>query len=499
MKVVCKLATSPLSYARQLLTILDNDRDNSLLKIEAYLDGKQAFPYMPDLADAEYKMLAKRAVTNVMGFILSTSSQTLFVDQFRPGRESGVVVKPDAIAAVQPEWDHWQKSRLDARQAAVHRGALAYGHSFVVTEKTGKGVISKGLSALRTSAVFADPANDLTPLAALTITEFAGADPEKDLGRARMWDGEYEYEVTFKTMSDPDSVTVKKVKKHGALECPVTRFAPMVDLDGNAIGVIEPMFEIQDRLNQTIFDLLVVQSFASFKVRTVTGMAPPMKMKAVKDETTGEIIDWEVETDADGKPIPEDVNLTAKRMFWAEDQEVSFGTLDETPLDGFIKAIDLAFRHMAAISQTPPHHILGEIANLSAEALLAAETALNRKVAEFKGAFGESWEQVFRVSAQIGGHEGADDFAGEVLWRDMEQRSLAQAGDALGKLADSLEIPKRGLWPRIPGATATELAYWEDLRETDSPEVALGTSLRRAAGTPRPPALRALPSDPAVV
>jgi hypothetical protein len=184
--------------------------------------------------------------------------------------------------------------------------------------------------------------------------------------------------------------------------------------------------------------------------------------------------------------IPDQVNINARRWMWAEDEHVKFGTLDETPLDGFISAIDLAFRHIAALGQVPPHHLLGQIANLSAEALTAAETALERKVQEFKSSFGESWERVFRLAMKMLGENGADDFNAEVIWRDMEQRSLAQAGDALGKLREQLGIPARGLWARVPGATASELRQWEQLADEEEPSTVLARTLQSATqnGTP---------------
>src|SRR5690606_34025405 len=162
--------------------------------------------------------------------------------------------------------------------------------------------------------------------------------------------------------------------------------------------------------------------------------------------------------DAAGNPIPAPINHNARRFLFAEDSDVQFGSLPGGPLSPLIDSIDMSIRHLAAVSQTPPHHLLGQIANLSAEALQAAETALSRKISEFRAAFGESWERVFRLAGELDGQSGAaDDYMGEVLWRDMESRSLSQAADALGKLGEQLGIPKRGLWKRVPGVTQTEL------------------------------------------
>ncbi|MFF9644738.1 phage portal protein [Kitasatospora aureofaciens] len=471
--IILAASVSPAALARQLLAVLGRDGAR-LRRIDDYLHGSHDDPYMPPQADDEYRLLARRAVSNWMPLLVSTPAQALYVDAFRPGESDGRVQA--AADSTTVEWEHWQRSRLDARQAAVYRGALTYGHSFTVTERSRAGQIrTKGLSALRTAALFEDPANDDTPFAALTVTAWPTSD---DPGRARLWDARNEYAVRFLSLDDPSSIAVSDARRHGASECPVTRFAASVDLEGRTVGVIEPMMALQDRINQSVFDLLLAQTYGSTKVRTVSGMAPPIQ----RDPETGEPV-----LDAAGNPVPLPINHNAKRFLFAEDPDVRFGSLDETPLQGFIDSIDMSVRHLSAASQTPPHHLLGQIANLSAEALLAAETALSRKIAEFRVAFGESWERVFRLAAELAGNlASAGDYRGEVMWRDMESRSLAQSADALGKLREQLGIPARGLWARVPGVTQTELEDWEQKAEEDDSVGQLATALKRA--TPEPAA-----------
>lgn len=480
--------TSPASLAKELLAILDRD-EVRLQRIDDYTHGKHDDPYMPPQADDEYKLLAQRAVSNWMPLLIGTPAQALYVDGFRPGKsEQGLPVQSSSSSSA---WTHWQRSRMDARQAAVYRGALGFGHSFVLTEKTKKGVMSKGLSAKRTAALYEDPANDETPYAALTIVSRPKG---KTLGKARMWDGKFEYAVTYEDLSDPETVRVGAGKRHGASECPVTRFAASVDLDGRTVGVIEPMIALQNRINQTIFDLLVAQTYTSHEVRYATGMAPPMQMEMI-DENGAVVtdpslaVDSRPRLDGSGNPVPAQINHNARRFLFAEDPDVKFGSLPAGPINSLIDSVDMSIRHLAAVSQTPPHHLLGQIANLSAEALLAAETALSRKIAEFRSLFGEAWERVFRLAAELEGEVGAaDDFAGEVQWRDMESRSLAQAADALGKLADQLGIPKRGLWKRVPGVTQTEYEDWEQMAEDDDSEAKLANALTRATPSSITPA-----------
>ncbi|MEU1309171.1 phage portal protein [Streptomyces cinnamoneus] len=460
-------SASPVALARQLLAILNRDGAR-LARIDAYLHGRHDDPYMPPQADDEYRLLARRSISNWLPLLVGTPAQALYVDGHRSGSPGGGLPAPAETTSV--EWAHWQRSRLDARQAAVYRGALAYGHSFTVTEKSHSGQVrTKGLSALRTTALYEDAANDETPYAALTVTVWPMGETR---GQARLWDARHEYAVAFRALDDEKGITVSEPRRHGASECPVTRFAASIDLEGRTLGVIEPMIALQDRINQTIFDLLLSQTYGSTKVRTVTGMAPPVR----RDPETGEAL-----LDDHGNPVPLPINHNARRFLFAEDPDVRFGSLDETPLGGFIDSVDMSIRHLAAVSQTPPHHLLGQIANLSAEALLAAETALSRKIAEFRTAFGESWERVFRLAAELSGNgSSAEDHMGEVIWRDMESRSLAQSADALGKLAEQLGIPRRGLWRRVPGVSQTEYEDWEAMAEEEDSAGQLATALTRA-------------------
>lgn len=493
-----------LGQIRKCLRILNNDMKR-LEKIDRYSRGDHDDPYIPDLADAEYKLLAKRCVTNVTGFVVGTVGQALYVDGFR---------RSDSLKRgreVEPEWEHWQNSRLDARQNAVYRGALTFGHAFVVTERVGDRVLSRGLSPLRTAAIYADPSVDEDALMVVHVKEHPVAVDGKNVpGEAVAWDDTFVYEVAFDSWSDLSKVRIRESVRHGLSQNPVTRFAASVDLEGRTVGVIEPLIPLQDRLNQTVFDCLVVQSGSSFKVRTISGMAPPMKTEPVYERPNGtpadpndrgEVIGAKAVIDpSTGRPIPASVNINARRVMFAEDPEVRFGTLDETPLDGFIASIEMSFKHISALSQTPPHHLLGQIANLSAEALQAAETSLQRKVAEFQSMFGESWERVFRIAAALAGDDSlVDDVSGEVIWRDMEQRSLAQAGDALGKLTEQLKIPPRGLWTRVPGVTRSEILQWERLADEEDSAGQLAAAINRASssGAPsfRSPVLDTGPAD----
>lgn len=446
------MSEAVISEVRSCLETLERDRPK-ISRLSRYIDGKQDPPYIPDHADAEFKQLAKRSITNVLPLLIDSSAQALYVDDYRApdGEKAGSVgAKGDSAF-----WLHWQASRLDARQSPLWRSALGVGQSFVLTEKQSDGEIrSRALSPSNTTALF-EWGDWLDPRVALTVTQEPSA---KEPGKAYFWDHKDRYEVTFKrAWRRKGGVTIGKRVAHGAKRCPVTRISPHVDVDGNAVGIVEPLMPLQDRINQSVFDLLIAQTYTSFEVRTVTGMAPPMLMELdVNGEPTPKL-------DANGQPMPDRTALNARRMLFAEDSDVKFSSLPGGNLSGIIEAIDTAFRHFCAIGQIPPHYILGEIVNVNAEALKAAGVALERKNSEIAASFGEAIERIDRVFREIAGKPTNPGDFGEVIWRDLSTSSLAQTADALGKLAESLGIPKQGLWSRVPNVTRQEREDWERL------------------------------------
>lgn len=439
----------------------DQERLN---KVDRYMRGDHDGPYTPTTATAEYKLLATRCVSNWMPLLVKTPSQAMAVSGYRrTGSTDGVVA---------PEWLEWQRNRMDSRQTAVHRASLAYGLAYVTVLKDALGrPKARGVSPRRMFAWYADPASDELPLWALEMSRLPDPNNAKDVASGTLYT---QRNVITVEVSGGQEATVKQtasaphgITLDGAPVCPVVRFAPDIDLEGRVTGVIEPQIPVQDKINQTNFDLLVAQTFGSFKVRYATGMAPEFET----DPATGEVI-YDSTT---GKPKPIPVRADASRFMMADDPDTKFGQLDETPLGGFLDAIEAGVKQLAAVSQTPPHYLLGSVVNLSAEALAAAEAALTRAVTEYQNALGEAWELVLALFSSILGREY--DPEAQVTWADFESRSLAQTVDALGKAVQMLHVPPRALWPRIPGVTGKDVEEWKDIAEADNSEARMANAM----------------------
>ncbi|MGG7570384.1 phage portal protein [Streptomyces sirii] len=454
--------SSPVELAELGFSRLRADRER-LDRIDRYMRGEHDGPYIPRSATEEYKLLAKRAISNWLPLLVKTPSQAMAVDGYR--RSAG----PDEATPEETpvEWRAWQDNRMDARQTPVHRAALTYGQAFatVLRDPTDPArPVIRGVSPRLMHASYEDPAADALPLWALQVETVPDAEGVE--ARAWLYDATHVYDFLVGGKGGPRFLASRP---HGMGVCPVVRFAPDIDLEGRVTGVVEPMIPIQDRVNQTVFDLLVSQTFGSFKVRTISGMAPEFR----RDPETGEIL-----YDANGRPQVIPIQADASRFLVAPDADTKFSQLDETPLSGFLDAIELATKHLAALSQTPPHYLLGSMVNLSAEALAAAESALSRAVDEYKHSMGESWELVLFLCATVVGTE--PDARAEVLWKDAESRSLAQTVDALGKAVQMLQVPARAMWSRIPGVTARDVEEWAQIQEADDPGLRMADAMASA-------------------
>jgi hypothetical protein len=216
---------------------------------------------------------------------------------------------------------------------------------------------------------------------------------------------------------------------------PVVRFLNVIDLDEDHLGEIERLIPIQDQVDDTTFSLLVAQRYAAFRQRWIIG--------------------WTAESEE------QKLKASAARLWTFEDnpQDISIGEFEQTELKGYLDSREASLRHAATIAQVPAHELIGQMVNLSAEALVAAEASQRRKVTERQMSFGESWEQVLALAGAF--EDIPLDSSAQVRWRDTESRALSATVDALGKMSQMLGVPPQALWERIPGVTQQDVERWK--------------------------------------
>lgn len=419
--------------AKLLLRYHESEREK-LDTVRRYWKGLQRLPaIVPQSAPREVAEMAKLVRINVCEIIVDSLAQSLFVDGFRVARQEGNLVV----------WDAWQANRFDREQSGVHRAATAYGTSYVVVTPSQGTAPPKlrGVSPRRLTALYGEDPD--WPVAAL---ERRGGD------LWRLYDEAMVYELMRDTDGGPAGLVIYDEWEHGFDVPPVVRFRDTVDLDADddvdevsdrlVLGQVSPMIPLQDQMDVTTFGLMVAQHYGAFRQRWILG--------------------WVAESEA------QQMKASAAHMMTFDEhpEDIKVGEFGQTLPDGYIKSRQETARFAATLSQTPVHELIGQMINLSAEALAAAEAGRGRKVDERKTGYGESWEQVFQLVGQLVGEDVPDN--SEVVWRDTSARSFAAIVDGLGKLAQTLGVPPQALWERIPGVTQQDVERFRSMAaETD--------------------------------
>jgi len=248
---------------------------------------------------------------------------------------------------------------------------------------------------------------------------------------------------------------------------------PLVELPNKPMLVDEPISDVsgvvamQDAINLVWAQLFTASDYASFPQRVVLGAERPMIPKL---NSAGEIV---------GKQPVDLAKFAVDRVAWITGKDAKIAEWQAANLEAYTKVIEVAVGHLAAQTRTPQHYLIGKMANLSGDALLAAETGLVKRVDEKKLWFGQAMREVARLIYLARGEDAKARAmrAGAVLWADSESRSYAQLADALVKLKD-IGFPFEWLALRY-GLTPTEVADVVAMREREAEmdPIAAATSL----------------------
>ncbi|WP_314325450.1 phage portal protein [Paenarthrobacter ilicis] len=397
---------------------------------------------IPRKSDRELKALRNLSETPWLGLVVTTLAQMISMQGISCSSNRDLTAM----------WMPWLRNDMAVRQQAVTRATLAYGYSYTTVLPGDLGAVMRGISPRDMYAVYQDIAVDEYPMYGLRVIN--GNPGNRGL---RVIDEE----AVHLLAEDNGKLEYIEPQFHDVGVTPIIRDTNQMDLEGRSPGEVEPFIPVAKRINKTSYDRLLVQHFNSWKIRTATGLTKP------EDEEEGQRLK---------------LLLRQSDILTGEDG-VEFGVLDETSMDGFIKASEADIEALAAVSQTPSHNLTGKMINLSAEALAAAQSMLALKAGERKVSLGSAAVKKLRLAAHIEGREeDAQDFTVTAQFEDLESRSMAQAADALGKTATMLGVPPEMLWDRIPGVSMDDAKKWLDYKkENPSAEEKLALALDRQA------------------
>ena len=480
-----------ISDARQVIDLAGLLREQfarerrELDVLRRYVTGKQPLPLViPRDAPAEVREMARISRINIIAIVVNALVESLFVDNIRAVDtfgEDAPQLTPEQLAAsrsqpsddaellVQQIWNVWQRNKLDRGQSGLYRAVFTYGYSYAVTYAGDPLPIVRAVSPRKMTTMYADDPD--WPVYALEKRPAPGGRK-----RWRLYEETHMYDLAE---DDRGRLELLGEARHGLTYCPVVRYVDAEDLDEDdepdwtpqewtravqtniVAGQVAPLMTLQDQADVTTFSLRSAEWYTAFRQRWIVGWTPEnrgQKMQMGASQT------WAFEDS------PDDIRV---------------GEFAETTLQGYLNSRDATARFAATLSQTPVHELIGELVNLSAEALAAAEAGRDRKVDLRKTSCGESHEQLAGAIGDLIGVDVPDDI--EVVWRDTSARAFGAMVDGLGKLAQMLGVPPQALWERIPGVTRQEISRWAKLaREGDALAGLTGILERQAA----PPAGR---------
>jgi hypothetical protein len=428
--------TDPLSRATSLLQDLRADAAR-LDVLHEYYAGRSALPHVPRQASEELRRLVDLARTAWGALVVDAVAERLVVE--------GVNCTAGSQASA-AAWALWQGSALDARQNAVHVDALVSGASYVLVWPAAAGGASvRGLDSRDTIGVRAGSGPWALAEAVHTWTAggvellaWYGPDEARTWARPAPRSHRAPALRVVRWWRDPvDSIDLApsgawvpvEAAAHTLGGCPVVRIANLPDLRGDGVSDLQAHLPAIDRITETVLGRLTAGKFGAYRQRWATGIRLPDTL----DPDTGEPV-----LGPDGLPVPGPAPFRygADLLWTAEDPAAEFGDFAATDLRPIVEAVEQDIKHLASVTRTPAHYLLGGSANPpSAEALLAAESGLAAKVRRRQLDLGEAWEQVVRLAARAADvPQVADDDQLEVVWRNTEVRSPGAVADAMLKL-----------------------------------------------------------------
>jgi hypothetical protein len=415
-------------------------------RLSQYHRGEHPLPFGNRKMREAYKRLQKQSRSNYVGLIAETLLERMKVTGFRAGGAATDATDNQA-------WGWWQANKMDANSGLVHRAAVVMSRAYVIVGDNGQGQPLVTGEDPRQVIHESDPADRYSIRAALkvwaddvenrafavlylpdTIHYYRSTVPINNLATAwhpATWDVDSSNEFApFGTAINTLGVV------------PVVPFINRPDLAGNGLGEFEDVTDVQDRINTITLDLSVISGMQAYRQRWVKGVDPE-----------------------DDKGNPQTLFDPGADLLWiTPEDDAQFGEFGATDLSPLIAAIESSVQTLCAITRCPPHYLIGQIVNVSGDALAAAETPLTMKVVEREQEFGESWEAVYRLAGKVLGIDISDD--AEVIWKDPQFRTLTEMAAASVQL-EAAGVPWRTRMFMLD-KTPPEIDRMQKERETDA-------------------------------
>lgn len=443
---------------------------DELGRLDEYDKGRHPLPTGHERAKKAYQRFQRQARTNFVGLVSDAVMDRLKITGFRIGDGEG-----DQTAQ-----KVWQGNGLDAGIRPVLRDALVMRRAYLIV-----GPGKEGDELGNDSGVLVTGEDPRQVIHAVEPTN-----RRKVKAALKVWTDEtdgYDHAVIYLADGIHYFIGAKRAARDGELEeinatwaanrwsiddadylqgrapNPAAPFVPVIPLinrpekDRMGFGEFEDVIWIQDRINQGTLDRLTTGAAQSFRQRWATG------------------VDFRDENGQDSVPFDPGADL----MWHVKAADAEFGDFAATDLTPLLRAVKDDVEQLASVTRTPPYYLLGEMVNISGDALTAADTGATAKAEARQEQFGEALELAMMVVFRILDQKAPSDI--ETVWSDAERRNEAKAADAAVK-KNTIGVPWRQIMEDL-GYTPAQIARMEVERAKDriQAQVAQAAMLGRGA------------------
>ena len=201
--------------------------------------------------------------------------------------------------------------------------------------------------------------------------------PNEKTFAAKWWK---DNEVTRLNLYYPDRIEKYKAEKTPSFEKAFTleteddnpyEEIPVIHFDLN-YSELDNVIPIQDAVNKTFSDMMVVGEFNAFKQRWAVTNSDTSKLKS----------------------SPQSFFQFPKGA--SDEENTQIGQFDEANLDMYLDAMDKLANSIAIISRTPKHYFHDTSGNISGEALIVMESPLIKKIRQLQEVLALGWRDCAR-------------------------------------------------------------------------------------------------------
>lgn len=410
------LMGSPRWYLERLTRRLLG-RQTRYDKLERYALGDHPYPNGDKRYVVALRDLQRKARTNYCGLVISAVTERMKPLGFQFGPEEQIDEEAQSI---------WNYNDMDYQSQIIINTAATFGDAYVLVappiEEDGEPIISAE-----------DPRMCITETDPRLVT--------KTLAGLKMWQDDADSTIravlylpneirTYRGPAIADVIgtdvasltkilvgrsaaaggfVLERVQRNPYNQVTLVKVSWQPAFGSQSRAEHEGVLDIQDRINHTILDRLVISKAQAYNQRWVTGAKKGDEFKPGAD------------------------------MVWATvDKDAKMGQFDAADVTPILTAVKDDIGDMAAISQTPASYLMNRIVNVSGDTLNQDQAALTSKIQFRQIAVGWALERVIRMAFLIKGNtDKAKETKLETIWKRPVIYKIEMLGDFMAKTAQA--------------------------------------------------------------